>query len=385
MRIADREGMRIAIIGTISSSMVSFRGPLLDALAAARHQVFAFAIDYDEETERAVRVLGATPVHFKLDRTGTSPLHDARSVLTLTALLRRHRIELMLSYFLKPVIYGTTAAALARVRNRFALLPGLGYAFTGDDLHPRSRRSFRRRLVRSAIKPMLRATLALNERVFFYNPDDIEELTALNLLDPRKVERLNGTGVDVESFSASAPVTHPVSFLLAARLLDEKGIREYADAARRVKAQCPHVRIVLLGGEDSNPGAIPTREVRGWVEEGLLEWPGHVSDIRPWLDMSSVYVLPSYREGVPRSTQEAMAKGRPIITTDAPGCRETVREGENGFLVPVWDSEALADRMMRFVREPQYISRMGRVSRRMAEERFDVHAINRRILEVMGL
>jgi Glycosyltransferase len=186
--------------------------------------------------------------------------------------------------------------------------------------------------------------------------------------------------------ASSAPVTRPVTFLLAARLLREKGIVEYAEAARLVRSRHADARFILLGGLDTNPGGLRRDEIDAWVSEGVLEWPGHVPDVRPWLARASVYVLPSYyREGVPRSTQEAMAMARPVITTDAPGCRETVIDGRNGFLVPPRDPMSLAEAMERFVLDPELIVSMGEESRRIAEERFDVKRINRRMMEAMDL
>ena len=175
----------------------------------------------------------------------------------------------------------------------------------------------------------------------------------------------------------------PVTFLLAARLLREKGIVEYAHAARQVKQLHPEVRFVLLGGLDPNPGGLREAEISAWVTEGILEWPGHVA-VKPWLAKTSVCVLPSYREGLPRSTQEAMAMGRPVITTDAPGCRDTVQEGVNGYLVPVRDVAALAQAMLRFVNNPSLIEPMGHASRRMAEANFDVRQINARLIKILG-
>lgn len=158
-----------------------------------------------------------------------------------------------------------------------------------------------------------------------------------------------------------------------------------SNAARRVKARHPMTRFILLGGLDPNPGGLSSDEVESWVKEGVIEWPGHVA-VKPWLAEASVYVLPSYyREGVPRSTQEAMAMGRPVITTDAPGCRDTVIEGKNGFLVPKRDVDALVVAMERFIDNPELIEVMGQSSRRLAEERFDAHKINLRLMELMGI
>jgi glycosyltransferase involved in cell wall biosynthesis len=165
-------------------------------------------------------------------------------------------------------------------------------------------------------------------------------------------------------------------------LLREKGIVEYVNAAKIVKARHPAVRFVLLGGLDRNPGSLSEAEVNSWVALGLIEWPGHVA-VMPWLAQTSVYVLPSYREGVPRSTQEAMAMGLPVITTNAPGCRETVDHGVNGFLVPVRDVPALAAAMLHLIESPELISAMGLESRRLAEERFDAAKINAHLMRVL--
>jgi glycosyltransferase involved in cell wall biosynthesis len=244
--------------------------------------------------------------------------------------------------------------------------------------------SCKRRLFRAGVSWLYQLALGRAQGVVFQNQDDITEFVQAGLVAPAKVIHISGTGVDLNQWTASPPCTKPITFLLAARLLREKGIGQYADAARQIKVQYPEVRFVLLGGRDTNPGSLKNAEVQAWVDEGLLEWPGHVP-VQPWLMQASVYVLPSYREGLPRSTQEAMAMGRAVITTDAPGCRETVDEGVNGFLVPVRDVKALVAAMLRFIENPGLIASMGQQSRRMAETRFDVRKINAKLLEVLGV
>jgi glycosyltransferase involved in cell wall biosynthesis len=309
-----------------------------------------------------------------------NPLRDALDMLRLAVVLRRLRVDVSFAYFAKPVIYGTLAAWLARVPRRVAMIEGLGYVFTPAD----DRLPWRRRLLRGAVGRLYRAALAGAAQVIFLNSDDVDEFVSRGLVARQKAFRLGGIGVDLAEWALAPPVLSPVTFVLAARLLREKGIAEYAEAARRVKARHPEARFVLLGGLDPNPGGLTRAEVEAWVAQGVLEWPGHV-DVKPWLAKASVYVLPSYREGVSRSTQEAMAMGRPVITTDAPGCRETVVEGENGFLVPVRDIGALAERMSRFIERPELIEIMGRRSRQLAEERFDVRRINAQLLEILGI
>lgn len=345
-------------------------------------EVLALAPDYDEATRAEVRSLGAKPVDFSLSRTGMNPVRDATDMLRLAFLLRRLKPDITLCYFIKPVIYGILAAWLARVPRRFAMIEGLGYVF----IPPEGAEPLKRRGLRGAVSLLYAAALRRANLVFFLNEDDIAEFSKRRLVPPGKVFLLGGIGVDLCEWPPAPPVTEPVTFLLASRLLREKGVVVYAKAAELVKQKYPNTRFILVGSLDTNPGALSRAEIESWVQDGTLEWPGRVPDVRDWLAKASVYVLPSYyREGVPRSTQEAMAMGRPVITTDAPGCRDTVIDGENGFLVPMRDVEALATAMERFILQPELIERMGQASRQIAEERFDVQKINKIILELMGI
>lgn len=373
--------MRIALIGNQAFSLLNFRGALIRDLVAAGAEVFAFAPDYDEATRGEARALGAEPVDFSISRAFGSPVRELGDILRLARTLRRLRVEVCFSFIVKVTIYATLAARLAEVPRRVAMLEGLGFAFIEEE----GGTSWRKGLIRQAVVSLGRLTLPMAKPLIVLNPDDQKMAVRLRWAKPENVVCLGGIGVDLDQWHLVPPVTAPVTFLLAARLLREKGIVEYVEAARRVKARHPKARFILLGGLDDNPGALTEGELQRWVEEGTIEWPGHVS-VQPWLTQASVYVLPSYyREGVPRSTQEAMAMGRPVITTDAPGCRETVVEGVNGFLVPVRDAEALAERMQWFVEHPEAIASMGAESRRLAEERFDVHEINRRLMALLGV
>ena len=358
--------------------MLNFRGPLIRDLVATGVQVHALAPDYNDELRQAIQALGANPVDFQLTRTGMNPVRDGIDTVRLAALLRRLRPDVTLGYFIKPVIYGTLAAWLAGVPRRVAMIEGLGYVFTvsGD------RQPLRRKILKALVSSLYRFSLGRSHKVIFLNKDDVSEFVGASLVHEEKAVNLGGIGVDLSDWPVVPAHVQPVTFLLAARLLRDKGIVEYAEAARLVKAEHPEVRFLLLGGLDPNPGGLSQAEVQAWAEKGLLEWPGHVA-VKPWLAKASVYVLPSFREGLPRSTQEAMAMGRPVITTDAPGCRDTVEEGVNGFLVPVRDVPALAHAMLRFVQNPGLIESMGRESRRLAETHFDVRKINARLLKML--
>jgi glycosyltransferase involved in cell wall biosynthesis len=300
-------------------------------------------------------------------------------LVKLTLTLRRLKVDAVLAYFIKPVIYATLAAWLAGVPRRYCLIEGAGYVFSEHEAPIRHRA-----LLRWAVTQLYRLALSRAERVFFLNRDDIDLFQSEAIIAPGKAAMIGAIGVDLAHWAKAEPVLEPIVFILVARLLREKGIHEFAAAARLMRTKYPQTRFLLVGGRDSNPASLSESEVVSWVDEGILEWTGVVADVRTCLARASVFVLPSfYREGVPRSLQEAMAMGRPVITTDTPGCRDTVVEGRNGFLVPARNVDALVAAMTRFVETPGLIASMGEESRHLAEARFDVHQANRILLDGM--
>lgn len=370
--------VKIVFITSHAPSLVAFRLPLIRLLVRMGYSVYALAPNFCDKTRSVLGALGVCPLDCPMSRTGTNPLVDVANTWKLVRLLDRLKPDVTLAYFVKPVIYGSIAARIAGVPRRFAMVEGLGFVFASAVNAP----TFKRRLLRHLVLWLYKLGMSCAHRVIFLNPDDRAELVSAGVVPESKTYLLGGIGVDLDMWPMSPPVFEPVTFLMVARLLREKGVEEYAEAARLVKLRYPRARFILLGGIDDNPGSITATEVRAWVDDGRLEWHGHVS-VQPWLRQTSVYVLPSYREGVPVSTQEALAMGRPVITTDVPGCRETVVEGLNGYLVPPRDPRALADKMCIFIQQPALIERMGRESRRLAEERFDVHKVNRRLMGVL--
>jgi len=368
------------LIASFPDSLIKFRGPLLRALVAKGLDVHVAAPDLAgvPEIRTELEALGITLHEIGLKRTGTNPMADLATVAELWQLMRRIQADYVLGYTIKPVIYGSLAAWLAGVPERFALVTGLGYAFTGEA-------SGKRGILRKLIQRLYRFGLSKSRKVFFQNPDDEALFRQLGLL-PVDVPScvVNGSGVDVADY-AVAPLPDKPSFLLIARLLGDKGVREYAQAAQRVKAQHPSVVFRLVGWIDDNPDAISQQELDEWVNTGTVEFLGKLADVRPAIAGSNVYVLPSYREGTPRTVLEAMAMGRPVITADAPGCRETVVDGDNGFLVPVQSVDELVRAMVRFIQEPELVARMGERSRQIAEEKYDVHKVNEFMLAEMGI
>jgi glycosyltransferase involved in cell wall biosynthesis len=254
-----------------------------------------------------------------------------------------------------------------------ALVTGLGYAFTEG-------RQPRRLLSRLIAKTLYRRAFARASVAIFQNPDDREEFRRLGLLPAELPTFLvAGSGVDLNLFRP-APLPHQPAFLMIGRLLGDKGVREYADAAARLKRAYPGVRLMLAGWLDESPDSISQSELDDVIARGV-EYLGRLDDVRPAIAAASIYVLPSYREGTPRSVLEAMAMGRAIITSDAPGCRQTVEEGVNGLLVPPRDADSLYRAMERLVLRPELIAPMGAQSRRMAVERFDARHVAEELLE----
>jgi glycosyltransferase involved in cell wall biosynthesis len=374
-------GQRVLIIAGQAASLINFRGPLIRAMRAAGHEVFGAApgARKDEVVAAQLQALGVTGYEIPLDRTGLNPLADARSVARLIRVIRSVRPDVVLAYTIKSVIFGLVAAAVARVPRRYALITGVGYAFTGKAVG-------KRRLVQAGSTALYRVALARATKVFFQNRDDAALFGQMGMLSPEvPVVFINGSGIDLEHFRPAPYPAGPVRFLLIARLLSVKGIREYARAAASILKERSGVEFHLVGGFDSNPDALTPSEVKAWEEDGTLVWHGEVADVRPHIADCHVYVLPSYREGTPRSVLEAMAMARPIVTTDAPGCRETVIEGFNGFLVAPKSVEPLEAAMDRFVADRSLIEHMGRKSRLLAESKFDVRQVNAIMLREAGL
>ena len=373
--------MRILLVASLAESLLNFRGHLIAALQSRGLIVHVAApqLHSKSETRRELEARGVIVHEIPMVRVGMNALGDVKTFLAIFDLMCRVRPEVYLGYTIKPVVYGTIAAWLSGIPRRFALITGLGFAFTGQAKGLRG-------VINFIVKFLYRISLRNSHKVFFQNPDDKALFSAIGLV-PTHVPSVdvNGSGVDLDGF-ALAPVPNGAAhFLLIARLLGDKGVREYAQAAQRIKAAYPSVRFSLVGWIDENPNAIAQSELDEWVSSGTLEYLGRLQDVRPAIATCSVYVLPSYREGTPRTVLEAMAMGRAVITTDAPGCRETVVDQVNGFLVPVRSVEALQQAMKQFIKDPSLAIRMGHRSRILAEEKYDVHKVNAVMLQEMGL
>lgn len=370
---------RVLLLGSLAESLINFRGPLIAELARRGHEVIGCAPPGDPQIDQRLAALGATFHPLPMRRTGRNPFGDVAVLLRLVRLLRRLRPEVVLAYTVKPIVYGSFACMLTRIGRCNAIVTGLGWAFM-----PAA--GLAHRAVAMLVRVLYRAALPANRVVFFQNPDDRDQFLAEGLLrDHDRAVVIPGSGVDLERFRpAPLPPGAPV-FLLIARLLRDKGVREYADATRILRERHPQIRALLVGPFDPHPDAIDPDEVDRWQRTSGIEYLGATEDVRPCLAAASVYVLPSYREGTPRTVLEAMAMGRAVVTTDTPGCRQTVIDGHNGFLVPPRDATSLARAMERFVTDPGLAAVMGLRGRRKVELEYDVHRVNGEIIRCLGL
>ncbi|MDO3377827.1 glycosyltransferase family 4 protein [Geoalkalibacter halelectricus] len=368
----------ILLIGALPRSLINFRGDLLKALVDSGHKVTAMSADAPPEIVQQLAEIGVTFRPFPVQRNAMNPLCDLKTLLTLRKAYRELKPDIAFAYTIKPVIWGGFALR-GNTRVRFyALVTGLGFAFQEGSLF--------RKLLTALVSRLYKASFARASRVIFQNPDNRDLFIEQRLVPKEKCGLVNGSGVDVDRFAFAPLPADGVVFLTIGRLLGEKGFREYAEAARIVKERYPEAVFRLVGPTDPSPDGISLEEVKGWQAAGWIEYLGESKDVRPHLRASSIFVLPSfYLEGIPRTILEALAIGRPILTTDNAGCRETVIQGENGFLVPMRDSQALAERMIWFIENRDQWQRMAERSRQMAEERFDVHKVNRELMEIMEL
>lgn len=375
---------KIILIGTVASSFYGFRKDLIKKLIEENHQVYAFTSEFNTEDLEKIKQIGAIPVAYNLNRGGLNPLSDIRATYQLTKQIQAIQPDLVFSFFSKPVIFGTLAAKIAKVPRVIGMLEGLGYSFTEQP----EGFSLKAKLIQRVQIFLYKIAFPKLDKLIFLNPDDPKDLLEKHHIKTKRVEILGGIGLNLQDYPYTPVIWNnkTIRFLFIGRLLKEKGIYEFISAAKIVKDQYPNAVFTVLGTiDESNPGTLSQKQLDCYIQRGLIEYVGHVADVKPWIQKSHVFVLTSYREGVPRSTQEAMAVGRPIITTDVPGCRETVENGMNGFLIPKWDSETLAEKMICFIQNPEQIAIMGQKSYEIAKEKFDSNKVNEKLMKIIGL
>lgn len=367
--------IKILVIGAHPSSLINFRGEFLKSLAM-KFDVIAMASGASLSEISAIEKLNVKYVDYPVQRNGLNPITDLKTLIHLYRLFRSSKPDIILAYTIKPVVWGGVAARLAGIKGFYALITGLGFAF--------QKGSFKRNILRTLVKTLYNMALCHSKGVIFQNPDNLNVFVEHRIVEKEKTFLVNGSGVDLSHFDKVELPSGPI-FLLVARLLGEKGVREYAAAAKIIKAKYPEAIFQLVGPEDSSPDGIKLDEVNRWHREGVIDYLGATSDVRPFFANCSIFVLPSYHEGMPRTVLEAMATARPILTTNVPGCRETVVNGKNGFLVEKENVGELAKKMIWFIEHPRQWQSMADASYEMAKEKFDVNKVNCELMKIMGV
>ena len=365
---------KIIIVAPISKSLINFRGDLIQEMKNKGYNVITASPALSEEYSNIFKQQKIVNIPVNFQRNKLNPLYDFFTLIRLFKIFWEQSPDIILSYTIKPVIWGGLVAKFFKT-DFYALITGTGFVFYGV--------SFKRKLLRNFVGFLYRLALKKSKGVIFQNIDDLNLFVDKGIVPRSKTHLVNGSGVDIEKFNVATFPKGSINFLCVARLKGDKGLREYAAAAKIVKKKFPTVIFNLVGPEETSPDAISLDEVNSW--SNYVNYKGSIKDVRPLIKDAHVFILPSYHEGLPRSTLEAMSMGRAVITTNAFGCRETVKNGINGFIVPVASVDMLAEKMIWFIEHPEQIEPMGIASRRMVVEKFDVHKVNAKMLDIIVL
>jgi len=376
--------MKIAFLSHLDANLFLFRLPIMELLVANGHQVYAIC-PKGEFSNRFIEY-GVETIHYEINRSGLSPLQEVSVIFRLAKILRHLQPDILHTFTAKPNIYGTIAGILAGVPTIYNLVEGLGSFYVDHSL--------KSRFVRECMENLYRVSCRLSEATVFVNSDDPRYFLSRHLIPRSKIRIIRSVGVDTDFFRpdrvhASAlrqqlGVQNGVRIvLMVARAIWHKGLAEYIAAANQLRKSDPNVLFLLVGDIDEGNPSSATRDYL--MSQPNLMWLGHRQDIAELTALCDVYVLPSYREGVPRTLLEAASMAKPIVTTDTVGCREVVEDGVNGFLVPVRDSRALADRIATLLGDSELRERMGLNGRAKAVREFDVKHVVRQYLDLYGV
>lgn len=367
---------KIAVISSQTVSLCRFRMDMMRGFRSFGYQVIAVGPDPVEEWAQKFSLHGIQYYKISVERTGINPIRDIGTIIDIYRFLKREKPTKVFCYQAKTIVYTCLAAKMVRMQEVYPLIAGLGSVFRGTSI------------IEKVLKVILTLEYKLALRgstaVIFQNNDDLTAFVDGGIVKREKCYKINGSGVDVEKFFPT-PMPHRPTFLMITRLIKDKGVMEFLGACRIIKKESPQTRCILVGPFDTNPSAMSAEELQDYLDDQTVEYFGEQEDVKPFIAQSSVFVLPSYHEGTPKSVLECMACGRAIITTDAPGCRETVIDGINGFRVPTRNTEAIADKMRMFVEDQSLAERMGQAGRRIAINKYDVRKVNQDIFRIMKI
>ena len=368
--------MKIIVLSSHTPSLFWFRLEMMEDFLKAGHSVTAVGPDDEILWHNKFSEKGIEYIKVNVSRNGLNPWHDYRTYLEIKKLFKQFRPDKVFVYQAKTIIYGAMAAKRCGISEVYPLVAGLGSIFRGNGI--------KNKILKTILSLQYRFVFRFCKTVFFQNNDDVNEFVNAGIVKAEKTVIINGSGVNLEKFTPQ-PLPEKPAFLYIGRLLKDKGIMEYLEACKKIKKEYPEIRCLLVGPFDSNPSALKPEELQTHIDAGIIEFFGEQSDVRPFIKQCSTYVLPSYHEGTPKTVLEAMAMGRAIITSNAPGCRETVIDGVNGCLIEVKDIEGLVDKMRHFLNNPGQNQTMGTESLKMVKEKYDVRIINHTVMHNMGL
>lgn len=368
--------MKISILSSHTNSLFWFRMDMMKDFIEKGHTVIALGPGPEYVWKEKFQKHNIDYRQLNVERNGMNPFKDLKTFSSLYKFIKIEKPDKIFAYQAKTIVYGSIAAKLNGISEVYSLIAGLGSIFRG--------KGFKNGIIKMIMKTQYLIACKFNKKVFFQNHDDKNEFIQNGLINENKVVVINGSGVNLEKFKPTALPKEP-TFLFIGRLIKDKGISEYLVACKEIKSRYPEVRCLLVGPFDSNPSAIEIDELKPFIEDGIIEYYGEQSDVRPFITQCSTYVLPSYHEGTPKTVLEAMAMGRPIITTDAPGCRETVIDGVNGYLVKVKDVKELANKMEYLILNSVVREKMGEESLNVVREKYDVKMVNKTIMRTMEL
>ena len=376
VKMQTEKNKKILIISPQTKNLINFRGDLILDIRKKGHEVVAVVPEKSHE-----EFFKNNNVKLRLVNLNKNSLSVAGAMeyyKNLQEIIKDEKPDVVFSYTIKPVIFGSLAAKKAGVKEIYSLICGLGMLFSSNSLEIRALRFVGGRMYKKALK--------CNKKVIFQNRDDIKEFVKRKYVKSEQCELVNGSGVNLERFSRSALPTDNVSFLMVSRVLKEKGVLEYFEAAKIVKSKYPEVLFSYVGAIDKNRNAIELDLLKPYIKSGVINYVPETTEVEKYVALASVFVLPSYyREGIPRTLLEATAMGRPIITTNMPGCRETVIDGKNGLFVKPRDAQDLAEKMIWMIEHKDDLQKMGDLSFEICKEKFAIDKVDAQMMGVMGL
>ena len=366
--------MKILFVGNSGPVFLTHRLPLVMATLKAGHDVHV-ALPPSPVSSR-IESYDFEFHEIPLSRSGMNPLAELRTLSALYFLYRKICPDIIHHVTIKPVLYGSLAAHLAKIPSVVNTISGLGYVFVT--------KSFKANLLFVLVKYLFRISfLHPNKRVIFQNSENLSDFHSYGLIDNANAVIIKGSGVDIDVFRPSPELDSIPIVMVASRMLLDKGICEFVEAAREIKSEGGTARFVLVGDVDpDNPMTITVSQIKSWVDEGIVEWWGKKENMPEVFSQVHIVSLPSYAEGLPKVLIEASACGRPIVTTDVSGCRDTIVDGKNGILVPAQDSKALANAFRKLISDPQLRQRMGKAGRETAVNEFSIEIVIQKTFSV---